>query len=116
MEHRLGFYVCGISRAMRMGIDRVLIHTKFFDILSPPNGARKHAWRMQARMAHASTYAARKHAWRTQACMAHASTHGARKHAWRTQAVWAKKLHLSSSYAKILGETNFPPREFPQSG
>ena len=37
MGHRLGFYVFGISRARRMGIDRVLIHTKFFDILAPPN-------------------------------------------------------------------------------
>ena len=36
MDHRLGFYVFGISRARRMGIDRVLIHTKFFDILPPP--------------------------------------------------------------------------------
>ena len=25
-------------------------------------------------------------------------------------------LHISSSYAKILGETNFQPREFPRSG
>ena len=25
-------------------------------------------------------------------------------------------MHKSSSYAKILGETNFQPREFPQSG
>ena len=25
-------------------------------------------------------------------------------------------LHRSSSYAKILGETNFQPREFPRSG
>ena len=25
-------------------------------------------------------------------------------------------LHIHSSYAKILGETNFQPREFPQSG
>ena len=25
-------------------------------------------------------------------------------------------LHLSSSNAKILGETNFRPREFPRSG
>ena len=25
-------------------------------------------------------------------------------------------MHISSSYAKILGETNFPPREFPRSG
>ena len=25
-------------------------------------------------------------------------------------------MHISSSYAKILGETNFQPREFPQSG
>ena len=25
-------------------------------------------------------------------------------------------LHTSSSYAKILGETNFQPREFPRSG
>ena len=24
--------------------------------------------------------------------------------------------HISSSYAKVLGETNFPPREFPRSG
>ena len=36
MDHRLGFYVFGISRARRMGIDRVLIHTNFFDILPPP--------------------------------------------------------------------------------
>ena len=36
MDHRLGFYVFGISRARRMGIDRVLIHNKFFDILPPP--------------------------------------------------------------------------------
>ena len=35
MDLRLGFYVFGISRARRMGIDRVLIHTKFFDILAP---------------------------------------------------------------------------------
>ena len=47
------------------------------------------------------------------------STYGAHKHAWRTQAAWAKKyyfLHLSSSYAKILEETNFHTREFPRSG
>ena len=25
-------------------------------------------------------------------------------------------LHISSSYAKILGETKFQPREFPRSG
>ena len=25
-------------------------------------------------------------------------------------------MHISSSYAKILGETNFQPREFPRSG
>ena len=25
-------------------------------------------------------------------------------------------LHISSSYAKILWETNFQPREFPRSG
>ena len=25
-------------------------------------------------------------------------------------------MHISSSYAKILGETNFPPQEFPRSG
>ena len=25
-------------------------------------------------------------------------------------------MHISSSYAKILGETNFHTREFPQSG
>ena len=25
-------------------------------------------------------------------------------------------LHISSSYAKILGETNFQPREIPRSG
>ena len=25
-------------------------------------------------------------------------------------------LHISSSYTKILGETNFQPREFPRSG
>ena len=25
-------------------------------------------------------------------------------------------MHLSSSYAKILGETNFHTREFPRSG
>ena len=25
-------------------------------------------------------------------------------------------LHISSSYAKILGETNFQPWEFPRSG
>ena len=25
-------------------------------------------------------------------------------------------LHISSNYAKILGETNFQPREFPRSG
>ena len=37
MDHRLGFYVFGISRARRMGIGRVLIHTKIFDILAPPN-------------------------------------------------------------------------------
>ena len=37
MDLRLGFYVFGISRARRMGIDRVLIHTKIFDILPPPN-------------------------------------------------------------------------------
>ena len=36
MDLRLGFYVFGISRARRMGIDRVLIHTQFFDILPPP--------------------------------------------------------------------------------
>ena len=27
-----------------------------------------------------------------------------------------KILHISSSYAKILGETNFQPWEFPRSG
>ena len=32
----------------------------------------------------------------------------------RTLAV--KRLHISSSYAKILGETNFQPREIPRSG
>ena len=37
MDHTLGFYVFGISRARRMGIDRVLIHTKIFDILAPPS-------------------------------------------------------------------------------
>ena len=53
----------------------------------------------------ASFASVRHHWWRT---------HGARMaHAWRTQAAWAKK---SSSYAKILGETNFQPREFPRSG
>ena len=25
-------------------------------------------------------------------------------------------MHISSKYAKILAETNFQPREFPQSG
>ena len=25
-------------------------------------------------------------------------------------------MHISSSYAKILGETNFQPREIPRSG
>ena len=25
-------------------------------------------------------------------------------------------LHISSSYAKILGETNFQPRQFPRNG
>ena len=25
-------------------------------------------------------------------------------------------MHISSSYAKILGETKFQPREFPRSG
>ena len=25
-------------------------------------------------------------------------------------------MHISSSYAKILGETNVQPREFPRSG
>ena len=38
VDLRLGFYVFGISRARRMGTDRVLIHAKFFDILpSPPS-------------------------------------------------------------------------------
>ena len=31
-------------------------------------------------------------------------------------AVTERWLHLSSSYAKILGETNFHTREFPRSG
>ena len=42
----------------------------------------------------------------------------------RTRAVKGRKniffkiffLHISSSYAKILGETNFPPWEFPRRG
>ena len=38
------------------------------------------------------THGAHKHAWRTQARMAHAIMHGARKHAWGTQAAWAKIL------------------------
>ena len=25
-------------------------------------------------------------------------------------------MHVSSSYAKLLGDTNFQPREFPRSG
>ena len=37
VDLRLGFYDFGISRARRMGIDRVLIHTNFLDILAPPN-------------------------------------------------------------------------------
>ena len=46
------------------------------------------------------------------------ATHGARKHAWRTQAAWAKIffLHISSSYAKILGEKLFRTWEIPRSG
>ena len=27
-----------------------------------------------------------------------------------------KNLHISFSYAKLLGDTNFQPREFPRSG
>ena len=35
----------------------------------------------------------------------------------RTLAIKGRKnMHISSSYAKILGETNFQPREFRRSG
>ena len=44
------------------------------------------------------------------------ATHGTRKHVWRTQAAWAKILHISSSYAKIFGKTNFSTLEIPGSG
>ena len=43
--------------------------------------------------------------------MAHASTHGARK---PPGPIFF--LHISFSYAKILGETNFHTREIPRSG
>ena len=43
--------------------------------------------------------------------------HGTRKHSWRTQAAWANFfLHISSSYAKILGEKLFRTWEIPRSG
>ena len=45
------------------------------------------------------------------------SFHGQRSvtAAWATRSPWSI-LDISSSYAKILGETNFQPRKFPQSG
>ena len=42
-----------------------------------------------------------------------ATTGGAHKHAWTKNIL---KKDISSSYAKILGETNFRARELPQSG
>ena len=46
VDLRLGFYVFGISRARRMRIDRVLIHTKFFNILPsyPPTLLLQQLW------------------------------------------------------------------------
>ena len=49
MDHRLDFYVFGISRARRMGIDRVLIHNKIFDILAPLVHMRTGAKNVRAR-------------------------------------------------------------------
>ena len=64
------------------------------------------------RMAHASTHGARKppgptsYAWRMQARMAHASRLGQN----------CLFFYIPSSYAKIWGQEKFQPQEFPRSG
>ena len=61
------------------------------------HGVRKHAWRTQARMAHASRLGQKKRRERLNDGDNNGqATHGVRKHAWRTQAAWAKKLGLST--------------------